>query len=106
MSPQERKRYLSRRKVARLTADTIVDGKSLEAALAQSGKAGFAISQGERLVGAVGIAAPIFDTQDQVVGSLQLTIPEHRFVRRRVREVANLVKQNADRLRGQIEHVG
>lgn len=106
MSPQERKRYLSRRKVARLTADTIVDGKLLEAALAQSGKAGFAISQGERLVGAVGIAAPIFDTQDQVVGSLQLTIPEHRFVRRRVREIATLVKQSAARLRGQLEHVG
>lgn len=106
MTAQEKKRYLGRRKVARLTADTIVDGKLLEAALAQSARTGFAISQGERLVGAVGIAAPVFDAQDQVVGSLQLTIPEHRFVRRRVREIATLVKRNAARLRGQLEQVG
>jgi DNA-binding IclR family transcriptional regulator len=101
MPEAERRRYLGRRRVGRLTAETIVDGGLLKSALEQTRKNGYAVSHGERLVGAIGIAAPIFDGQDHVVGSLQLTIPQHRFVRRRLRSLAKLVQQHATRLRGQ-----
>lgn len=105
MDAAEIRKYLNRRKVARLTAETIVDSRLLQEALQATRKNGFAVSQGERLVGAIGIAAPIFDAKEQVVGSLQLTIPEQRYRKRMLRPLAKLVKEHAARLRGYVDGV-
>jgi DNA-binding IclR family transcriptional regulator len=40
---------------------------------------GFALSFGERVPGAVGFAAPIFGLDGAVRGSVQITLPEHRY---------------------------
>ncbi len=40
---------------------------------------GFAISFGERIKGAVGIFAPVFNAQSRVIGSLGYTVPELRY---------------------------
>ena len=40
---------------------------------------GFAVSFGERIKGAVGIFAPVFNAQSRVVGSLGYTVPELRY---------------------------
>jgi DNA-binding IclR family transcriptional regulator len=40
---------------------------------------GYAVSHGERTMGAVGIAAPVFKEGGEVVGDLCLTIPEFRY---------------------------
>jgi DNA-binding IclR family transcriptional regulator len=50
---------------------------------------GFAISFGERIKGAVGIFAPVFNAQSRVIGSLGYTVPEMRF------QKANLPKLSA-----------
>jgi IclR family acetate operon transcriptional repressor len=40
---------------------------------------GYSVTKGERLQGAVGIAAPVFGAGERVAGSLLLTVPELRF---------------------------
>ncbi len=40
---------------------------------------GFAVSHGERTVGAVGLAAPVFRKGGEIVGDICLTIPEFRY---------------------------
>ena len=42
-------------------------------------RTGYCVSLGERLEGAVGVAAPILDHSSLAIGSVQLTIPRHRF---------------------------
>jgi DNA-binding IclR family transcriptional regulator len=41
--------------------------------------AGYAVSHGQRIQGAIGIAAPIFDGATKVIGTTALSIPEQRF---------------------------
>ncbi|MFN7752732.1 MAG: IclR family transcriptional regulator [Pseudomonadota bacterium] len=56
---------------------------------------GYALSRGQRIPGAVGLFAPVFGADGQVVGSLGYTVPEQRFrgssepaLARRVRDLA------------------
>lgn len=84
--------------LAQLTPATVRDPKLLERQLAEVRKQGYSISMGERLVGAVGIAAPIRDTGGFAVASVQVTIPEHRFDRRRQALIARHVMQAAERI--------
>jgi DNA-binding IclR family transcriptional regulator len=57
----------------------ITDDKPLKTQLEDIRNQGYKISFGERIPGAVGIAAPVFNQQEKVIGSIQITIPEHRF---------------------------
>lgn len=43
---------------------------------------GYAVSRGQRIQGAVGLAAPIRDSHGDVIGDVCLTIPEQRFSER------------------------
>lgn len=78
--PALMKRVLSR-KLERVTRGTVVDAQTLREQLASIRKAGHCVSYGERLEGAVGIAAPILDHADLAIGSVQLTVPKVRFDR-------------------------
>jgi len=59
---------------------------------------GCAVSVGRHTVGAVGVSAPVFDHLDRVMGSLMLTIPEHRYDPLEEPRLAELVKIAADRV--------
>lgn len=85
-------------RLVQLTPATVQDAKVLERQLAEVRKQGYSISIGERLVGAVGIAAPIRDVGGFAVASVQVTIPQHRFERRRLSAIARHVMQAADRI--------
>ena len=61
-----------------VTGNTIVDPDSLRSELERIRDKGYAITVGQRIDGAVGIAAPIWDSAGRVFGSLALTIPEYR----------------------------
>ena len=63
------------------------------------------MSHGERLAGAVGIAAPVWDNGSRISGSVQLTIPEFRFAEKRVGFLAQEVIRSAERLRGQLDEI-
>lgn len=62
-----------------LTERTITDPSRLQAALRQIRSRGYALTRGQKLPGAVGIAAPIFGDGGNVLGDICLTIPEQRF---------------------------
>lgn len=44
---------------------------------------GYAITHGQKIEGAVGLAAPLFDSQRRVIGSLSITVPKARFSQKR-----------------------
>ena len=95
-------RILRREPYARLTAKTITNSKKLREQLKDIVQRGYAISFGERLEGAVGIAAPVFDEANAVVASLQYTIPLHRFDQERVPELVRMLLQYSSKLTGLI----
>ncbi len=65
--------------LASLTDRTLITEDDVEAELEQVRHRGFACSHGQRTVGAVGFAAPVFDAADNVFGDVCVTIPEQRF---------------------------
>jgi len=61
------------------TPETIITVEALEAELERVRQRGYAHSVGQRTPGAVGFAAPIFDSAGIVCGDLCVTLPQHRF---------------------------
>jgi IclR family acetate operon transcriptional repressor len=77
--PEEEQRAILSEPLEALTPKTKTRRKLLAATLAKIKEDGYAISFGERIVGAVGIAAPIFDRSGAVCGDVCVTTPEQRF---------------------------
>lgn len=57
---------------------------------------GYAISRGEKISGAVGMGAPVYGTEDRVIGALCMTIPEMRFDPRAEPLLAEILKKQAE----------
>jgi IclR family transcriptional regulator, acetate operon repressor len=62
-----------------LTSETLVTAEDLEAAVAVIRRRGYAQSSGQRTTGAVGLAAPVFDSDGLVCGDICITVPQQRF---------------------------
>jgi IclR family transcriptional regulator, acetate operon repressor len=77
--PEEERAEIYRRGLDRLTGATLVSRIALEHALATARDRGYAYTHGQRTPGAVGIAAPVFDSVGAVFGDVCITIPEQRF---------------------------
>ena len=84
LEPETRVDILARHGLTALTDRTVTDPAILERELEGIRKAGFAISRGEYLVGAVGIAAPVRSRHGDIYGSLVVTVPEPAFENSRV----------------------
>jgi DNA-binding IclR family transcriptional regulator len=67
---------------------------------------GFAISHGERSVGAVGVAAPIRDAADRVIGDVVATWPDNRTDRRKEASAAEIVIKAAERISSELGSAG
>jgi DNA-binding IclR family transcriptional regulator len=78
--------------------DSGVSLKGLEAELAHTRKKGFATSRSELIQGAVAIAAPFFDRNGSVAGSLGVFGPEARLNASRQQEAAALLMGEAAKL--------
>jgi len=63
--------------LVRFTDATTADRESLDRELAATRRRGYAVSRGERIPEAVGVAAAFFRDRE-VAGSLDITIPNHR----------------------------
>jgi DNA-binding IclR family transcriptional regulator len=59
---------------------------------------GYAITKGERIPEAVGIACPIFDSKIRVIGSLVVTTPSYRFRPENEHYIAKLIRDGSERL--------
>lgn len=89
---------LARHGLPPLTPNTVTDRARLDADLARIRRNGYAISQGERVAGAVGIGAPVFRPNGEIAGTLLITIPSFRFDASCESRLASLVMRYAGRL--------
>lgn len=62
-----------------VTPRTLTRRAELEARVTEIKARGYSITHGERIVGSVGMAAPVFDCADKLFGNVCVTIPEARF---------------------------
>jgi IclR family acetate operon transcriptional repressor len=76
---EERERVYEQTKLFPITQNTITDPVVLEETLARFRSQGYAFTWGQRIPGAVGLGAPIWDSSNKVVGNVLITIPEQRF---------------------------
>jgi IclR family transcriptional regulator, acetate operon repressor len=79
LEPGERAKRLEQGDLKRITQHTLTTVTEIEEFCARSRQHGYALSQGHRIDGAVGMAAPIRDADGQVVGDVCLSFPGSRF---------------------------
>lgn len=82
---------IERSRLAALTDQTITEVYRLRAELEVIRQRGYAMTRGQRIPGAVGLAAPLFGSDGRVVGDVCLTIPQQRFDERSVKQIAKLL---------------
>jgi DNA-binding IclR family transcriptional regulator len=72
--------------------------KALETELKAIRARGYAVSFGQKIAGAVGINAPVFDAHGRVIGSLGVTAPESRVKAGDAAKLGDLVRTAAEEL--------
>jgi IclR family transcriptional regulator, acetate operon repressor len=77
--PEEERQRIYSAGLDALTPATIVSATDLEKELEQVRRRGYALSMNQRVQGAVGFAAPVFDSTGMVCGDVCVTLPEQRF---------------------------
>jgi DNA-binding IclR family transcriptional regulator len=75
---EERREIIERTKLTPVTANSVTDAQELEANLAQVRAKGYAFTRGQRIIGAIGMCAPIFGPDGGVIGGVGITFPEQR----------------------------
>ena len=89
---------VERHHLPKVTTRTTIDPARLQNELAEIRGRGFAMPRGERVAGAVGIAAPIFAEGPRVFGCIGVTTPEHRFSEDLVDRFSDAVLRHSSRL--------
>jgi IclR family acetate operon transcriptional repressor len=77
--PEKERRELYDSGLSALTDRTIIDVEEIEKTLAEIRRVGYVRTRGRHTVGAVGIAAPVFDSVGNVFGDVCITLPDQRF---------------------------
>jgi DNA-binding IclR family transcriptional regulator len=67
----------------------------LASEVAKIRKQGFAVTYGEKVAGAVGVAAPIFRADGNVIGSLSVTAPKDRMQPASIQRISRLIRVKA-----------
>lgn len=105
--PQERHTALLKElKLEHLTEKTVKSRSQVKEEWAEVRRRGHAINDEETIVGAVFLAAPIFDAQGAVCGSLSVGLPKPRSSAQRKKEIAEHLKDACRRLSAGLEAAG
>lgn len=96
LSEEEISMIIDRTRLAPLTSRSITERYRLEAELQKIRERGYAITRGQRTPGAVGLGAPVFGSNGEVVGDICLTLPESRFDPTSEAHIAELLKSCAN----------
>jgi IclR family acetate operon transcriptional repressor len=91
-------KYLRRPGLYAVTPHTVTEPRRFRAILAQIRAQGWAISFQQNLVGARGVAVPIFDHQGRVIASFGISGPHPRFSDRRARSLVPTLRAHAQSL--------
>jgi len=66
--------------------------------LADIRERGYALTHGQKIEGAVGLAAPLFNSERRVIGALSITVPKARFSQKGHARLAKLLLTSAAKL--------
>ncbi len=91
----QREEILAAETLTPFTANTIVDKKLLRAELAKIQENGWAVSHGEWMAEASGVAAPIFGRNEEVVGVITISGPTQRFHEDMIRTYCQILTRSA-----------
>ena len=95
LSDGEISAIIERTRLAPVTSRSITERYRLESEIQNIRNRGYAVTQGQRTPDAVGLGAPIFGSNGEVVGDICLTIPENRFNESAEKGIAELLKDCA-----------
>jgi DNA-binding IclR family transcriptional regulator len=90
-----REEILSKITLNPLTTETITDREELHQELENIRQEGCAVSYGEWILEASGVAAPVFNSNGQIIAALTISGPSSRFTEEKVRSYKTLVKAKA-----------
>lgn len=79
LSQADREDVYARTGLKAETAATITDRATMEAQLEKIRAVGYALTKGQRITGAIGMAAPVRGAGGALIGSLGISIPEPRY---------------------------
>jgi IclR family transcriptional regulator, KDG regulon repressor len=91
-------------KLVPMTKRTITDLDELKTNLHKIQRQGYAVSKGEWVLEASGVASPIFDQFGRVTAALTISGPSQRFTEEKIHEIAALVKQAAEEISYELGH--
>lgn len=80
------------------TAETTVDPEELKEQLKTIRQNGVAVSFGENIENAAAVAAPVWDSEGNVIASLSIAGPAARLSTDRVNELTKIIKKSADEI--------
>ena len=83
---------------ATLAMPMLITRPALAVTPAEIRSRGYAITHGQKIEGAVGIGAPIFNSERRAIGSLCMTIPETRFSAKAQTRLSELLMSRAGEL--------
>ena len=86
---------LAKTKLVPMTEKTITSMDDLRVNLEKIRRLGYAVSRGEWVLEAAGVAGPVFDQKGQIAAVLTISGPSQRFTREKTLEMAELVKIGA-----------
>jgi DNA-binding IclR family transcriptional regulator len=91
----EREAIIERTRLVPVTGLSLTDPIELDDQLEQVRARGYAITHGQRIPGAVGLAVPLFGPSGRVLGSIGLSMPEQRFSVGKELKLSTLLRQCA-----------
>jgi DNA-binding IclR family transcriptional regulator len=89
--PEHERVAVLQRPMPRITDSTITDRQRLEDDLAKIRRRGYSLTRGQRIPGAVGVAAPVLGSDGTPLGAIGVTLPEQRFTAGMEGELSRLV---------------
>jgi IclR family acetate operon transcriptional repressor len=104
--PAEERQAIYARGLEPLTERTVADANELEDMLATIREVGYVRTKGHHMVGAVGIAAPVFDSSGAVFGDVCITVPEQRFQEKQTKPLGTAAMQTAAAITDQLRSAG
>ncbi|MEX1329894.1 MAG: IclR family transcriptional regulator [Desulfobacterales bacterium] len=105
-SKEFRDQVLGEKVLQRLTPTTIVERSRLEEEFAAIRERSYASSNGELFTEVAGMAAPVFDHENDVCAALAIAGPIQRFTEDRRREMLDSLRASAHRLSQLLGYVG
>jgi IclR family transcriptional regulator, acetate operon repressor len=104
--PEQDRKATYSRGLMPLTNRTLINEDELEDAVVRLKRDGYIWTRGQRQVGAVGIAAPVFDSADEVFGDVCVTIPDQRVEEPMLDEIGLQVLETSNAVTAELRRLG